>query len=146
MGCGGSVEKDREASQAGNGPRRADGDATRSYPSQQQQGANGAAGAQSGPNPYRSGDPAGDGNETAMLGATDTEGVGGGQVTQAQLTELKNRNENRERQQGSTVGRWIESIVEPTDADSADVYDPLQRHELSMRSLAQRFSGGAPRE
>lgn len=52
-------------------------------------------------------------------------------LTVTLLSDLRTR---QSKEHGTSVSRWIESIVEP-GAENPETYDPLKRHALSMDSL-----------
>jgi hypothetical protein len=66
----------------------------------------------------------------ALQQATPQDGI----LSQALLNDLKQKSTK----ESNSVTRWVESIVEPSDTDNADLYDPRRRHLLSMESIANR--------
>lgn len=55
------------------------------------------------------------------------------------LAVLNDLRQRTVRESANPVTRWVENIVEPSEGDNSDLYDPLRRHKLSMESVAQRM-------
>ena len=63
------------------------------------------------------------------------DGENAGPLSQGMLVDLRTK---AAKEGGSSVQRWVDSIAEPEEKDSVDVFDPLRRHFISMDSLHQK--------
>ena len=128
MGCGSSVEADERTRQPSEGHERTAPSSPAAVRRQSRQINNAPSGSA-----LAKDDRYKDGQMQSINGGSQSipqDGV----LSQALLNDLKVKMSK----ESNSVARWVESIVEPSDTDNADLYDPRRRHMLSMESIASR--------